>query len=129
MTQDVEFPPTDPATAEPAVTLTLRPASDYDRTQYGLLFESVETVDVVGPAAYNRFHPHRAEVWERPECTGGFHTRELSAESVVISDHPYDRSPVAGVVRGGDVVRLVYPDGSHLDVTVTALFVRDPALL
>lgn len=116
-------------TTEPVATFTLRPASDYHRQHYGLLFESAETVDVTGRAAHNPHHPHRVMVWESPDCTGGFGTHLLTAEAVVIALHPGEQSTRLGAVQEGDLVGMVYPDGSTDFGVVTGGVLRDPKLV
>ncbi len=109
------------------ITFTMREATEYWRANYGLLFESVETVEVTGNAAHNPHYPHRVQVWESKRCNrAGTHV--LQAESIVIANTPVERSPRLGTVREGDTVRLVYPDGTSAEYTVTAQWLRDPRL-
>jgi hypothetical protein len=111
------------------ITFTLRAPDLYWTERYGLLLESVGTVDVTGRAAHSPHHPHRVRVWESDECTGGHGTHVLDAEAVVLADTPVERSPHLGVVEAGDVVRLVYPDGRTAEYVVTPAPLRDPRLV
>jgi hypothetical protein len=112
------------------LTFTLRHVSEDRRLSYGLLYESVETVDVTGRAAHSRHHPHRAQVWDSEQRTGGCGTRILSAEAIVIAATPVERSPHLGTVAEGDRVRLVFPGGYTVEeLVVTAQPLRDPKLV
>jgi hypothetical protein len=111
------------------LTLHLRVCQEYHRQYYGLRYESVETVEVVGRAAHNPGYPHRVKVWDSARRTGGRGTHTLSAESVVIAATPVERSPRAGTVQAGDVLALVYPDEGWTEVVqVTSQPLADPTL-
>jgi hypothetical protein len=111
------------------LTFHLRECAEYKRQCYGLRYESVETVEVVGRAAYNPGYPHRVKVWDSTQRTGGRGTHTLAAEAVVIAATPVERSPRAGTVQGGDVIALVYPDEGRTEVVeVTPHLFADPTL-
>lgn len=125
---DSDNMPVDEEPVEPVVIFTLI-AARRGAASYGLVLESVETVDVAGRAAHSPHHPHRVHVWRDEQCTGGHGTHILGAEAVVIANTPVDRPPHLGTVREGNVIQLLYPDGRTADYTVTTPWLRDPTLV
>lgn len=111
------------------IEFTMRAASDTDREVYGLLFESVELVDVKGSGVHNRHHPHGVQIWRDAACTGGVGTHILNARDVVIANTPVNRPPHLGTVHIGDTVALVMPDGTRSLWTVDRRWLHDPVLV
>ncbi len=93
------------------ITLTMQPASDYRRANYGLLWESVQTVTVSGRARRNH-GDHTLHIYE-PYAGHGTHF--LTPGATVISAYPTDRPARAGDVAQDDQLQLVFPDG-HTEI-------------
>jgi hypothetical protein len=126
-----------------AITIKLRPASDYRRKEYGVLFESEGTYSVTGKGVHNRHFPHRVEIWTSrpskvPAHEGAWRAPTgalvdgpelsfvLNAESMAICANPAMNTPAdVGALAIGDTVEL---EGFGRFV-VTAKPLHDPTLI
>lgn len=112
------------------LTFTLHVASAEDRTAYGVLFESAETVRVTGPGvSSNRHSQHRVVVWDSEDRTRGHGTHVLDVQPAMLADTPVERPPSLGTVAHGDSVLLLYPDGARRRYVVSCRTGRDPLLI
>lgn len=139
-----------------ATLIQLDESSNYELTQYGILYVGRYVHQIVG-ATHNRRADFAIKVWDntnRPNtCPEGKYTdfgryggpgRYLgpdnigtddpisvttSAQAVIISSEPFPRTPQGERLRLGSMVRLVLPDGTPLgDFIIAEKALHDPHL-
>lgn len=124
--------------------IDLKAASDYRRSNYGVLLESTTQHSVVGRGVHNRHHPHRLDVWankadivEGKPCfidprnrpTEQPYSFLLSAQAVVISARRIGDEVEEGPdLAIGEVVRVTVHGLSLGWFQIRAQQLRDPIL-
>lgn len=127
---------TTPAKETTMHTIAMKPASDYRRSNYGVLLESETRHPVAGRGFHNPHHHHTIEVWENRRGTDPFgkptdqaHTILMNAQASCISAHPQAPVSYGETLRVGDRVQLEvggFPIGEYV---IQAGYLRDPILL
>lgn len=112
--------------------IEMKPASEYRRVEYGVLFVSKTLHDMTGKNVHNRHFPHKIEVWlnkNGQDPYGNPTTSELtfltSAQSIMIANTPVERDPQGPDLVIGEVIEL---EGFG-NFTVTNKSLHDPILV